>query len=45
MLGKKGWGKQSYPATEKEDIRETHTVLAYCFSDSLSSRIYSSVDR
>ena len=30
---KKRWGKQSYLATSKEDIREAHTILAYCFTD------------
>ena len=28
MLGEKWWGKQSYPATSLEDIREARTILA-----------------
>ena len=27
-LGEKWWGKQSYLATSREDIREAHTILA-----------------
>ena len=30
-------GKQSYLAPSREDIREAHTILAYCFTDSLFS--------
>ena len=30
-------GKQSYLATSREDVREAHTILAYCFTDSLFS--------
>ena len=29
--------KQSYLATSREDIRKAHTILAYCFTDSLCS--------
>ena len=36
-VGEKRWGKQSYLATSREDIREAHTILAYCFTDSPSS--------
>ena len=38
---------QSYLATSREDLREAHTILAYCFTDSLFSRVhaYSSIDR
>ena len=36
-VGEKRWGKQSYLATSREDIREAHTILAYCFTDSLCS--------
>ena len=35
----KRWGKQSYLAMSSEDIREAHTILAYCFTDSLCSRV------
>ena len=31
----KRWGKQSYLATSREDIREAYTILAYCFTGSL----------
>ena len=27
-LGKKWWGKQSYLATSRGDLREAHTILA-----------------
>ena len=37
-------GKQSYLETSREDIREGHSIVVYCFTDSLFSRIYSSVD-
>ena len=36
-VGGKQWGKQSYLATLREDVREAHTILAYCFTDSLFS--------
>ena len=38
-FGEKRWGKQWYfnSATSREDIREAHTILAYCFTDSLCS--------
>ena len=44
-IGGKRWGKQSYLATSREDIREAHTILAYCFTDSLCSREYISIDQ
>ena len=31
----KRWGKQSYLETSREDIRGAHTILTYCFTDSL----------
>ena len=36
-IGEKQWGKQSYLANSREDIREDHTILAYCVTDSLCS--------
>ena len=38
-VGEKRWGKQWYfnSATSREDIREAHTILANCFTDSLCS--------
>ena len=32
---KKQWSKQSNLATSREDIRETHSILAYCFTELL----------
>ena len=32
---KKQWSKQSNLATSREDIRETHSSLAYCFTELL----------
>ena len=40
-----GWSKQSYLATSSEDIREAHTILAFGFTDSLFSRLLSSIDQ
>ena len=37
------WGKQSHLATSRDDIREAHTILAYCLNDLLFSCVYSSV--
>ena len=34
-----------YLATSREDITEAHTILAYCFTDLLFSREYSSINR
>ena len=31
-LGEKRWSKQSYLETSREDKREAHTFLAYCFT-------------
>ena len=36
--------KQSYLETSTEDIREGHSIVVYCFTDSLFSRVYSLVD-
>ena len=36
-LGKKQWGTKSYLEILRKDIREAHTTLAYCFTDSLFS--------
>ena len=33
----KRWGKQSYLATSREDMREARTIQPWCFTDSLSS--------
>ena len=41
----KWWGKQSYLATSRKDIREAHTIQAYCSTDSLFSREYSSINQ
>ena len=37
-------GKQLYLETSRQDIRETHTILAYCFTDSLNARVYTPID-
>ena len=42
---KKPWGNQSYLATSREDIIEAHKILAFWFTDSPFSRLYSSGDR
>ena len=44
-LGINRWSKKLYKAISREDFRETHTILAYCFTNSLFSLVYSSVDR
>ena len=36
-VGEKQWGKHSYLATSRADIREAHTILAHRFTDSLFS--------
>ena len=36
-ITEKRLGEQSYLATSREDVREAHTILAYCFTDSLFS--------
>ena len=38
------WGKESYLTTSREDTREALTILASYFTDSLFSRVYSSID-
>ena len=38
------WGKESYLTTSREDIREALTILTSYFTDSLFSRVYSSID-
>lgn len=40
MFGKNQWSKQSYLLTSREDLREGHTILAYCFINSVSSCVY-----
>ena len=40
----KRWGKQSYLETSREDLREAHTILACCFTDSLCSHVYTPID-
>ena len=40
----KRWGKQSYLATSREDIREALTILGCCFTDSLCSRVHTPID-
>ena len=43
-FGEKRWGKHSYLATSREDIREAHTVLAYSFTDlPCSLHVYTSI--
>ena len=42
-VGEKRWGKQSYLATSREDIREAHTILAYCFTDLCLLHVYTSI--
>ena len=37
-------GQQSYLATSREDMREAHTILASWYTNSLLSRVYSSID-
>ena len=44
MLGRKWWGKKSYLAISREDIREAHKILASLFTNSLLSLVYSSID-
>lgn len=34
-LGINRWSKKLYKAISREDFRETHTILAYCFTNSL----------
>ena len=41
----KRWGKQSYLATSRENLREAHTILACCFTDSLCSHVYTPIDQ
>ena len=43
-VGEKSWGRQSYLANSREDIREAHTILVYCFTDSLCLlHVYTSI--
>ena len=41
-VAEKWWGKQSYLATSRGDIREAYTILAYCFTD-CSLHVYTSI--
>ena len=41
-VAEKRWGKQSYLATSRGDIREAYTILAYCFTD-CSLHVYTSI--
>ena len=40
-MQKNGGGKQSYLATSRGEKREAHTILEYCFIDSLFSLLQS----
>lgn len=45
MLEKNWWSKQSYLVTPRKDIIEAHTILEYCFTDSLLSSVYPTIDQ